>query len=77
MNDKKLGVAIHGAGAVSYAHVDSWKRNPHVEVVSISSRSKDSAQRLANYAGLECSVRDNFISFSQPKAASSRVMVTP
>jgi len=60
MNDKKLGVAIHGAGAVARAHVDSWKRNPYVEVVSISSRSQESARRLAEAAGLECAIHDNY-----------------
>jgi len=43
--DKKLGVAIHGAGGVADAHAASWLRNPHVQIVSVSSRRRESAQR--------------------------------
>jgi len=36
MENGKLGVAIHGAGWVAGAHAASWKKNPHVEIVSVS-----------------------------------------
>jgi len=58
--DKKLGVAIHGAGGVAFAHVASWLRNPHVQIVSVSSRRRESAQRLIDEFKLDCPVRDNF-----------------
>lgn len=58
--DKKLGVAIHGAGWVADAHVASWLRNPHVQIVSVSSRRRESAQRLVEKYGLDCPVRDSF-----------------
>jgi predicted dehydrogenase len=60
MNDGKLGVAIHGAGQVADAHVASWNRNPHAEVVSVSSRKRESAERLVGKCGLDCRVRDRF-----------------
>jgi len=60
MNDKKLGIAIHGAGQVADAHVASWKRNPHVEIVSVSSRRRQSAQRLVDECDLDCVVRDSY-----------------
>ncbi len=60
MEDRKLGVAIHGAGKVSYAHAASWIKNPHCEIVSISSRSRESAQRLADEIGIDCPVRDDY-----------------
>ncbi len=60
MEDGKLGVAIHGAGQVAYAHAASWIKNPHAEIVSVSSRSKESAQRLVGQFGIDCAVRDDY-----------------
>ena len=60
MTEKKLGVAIHGVGDVAYAHAASWIRNPQVEIVSVSSRRRQSAQRLVDKFGLECPVRDTY-----------------
>ncbi len=60
MIDGKLGVAIHGAGQVAYAHAASWRKNPHVRIVSVSSRKKDSAHRLFDTVGLDGEVGDDF-----------------
>ena len=60
MSDRKLGVAIHGAGGVAQAHVASWLKCPQAEIVSISSRSKQSAQALADKFKLDCAVGDDF-----------------
>ncbi len=60
MEDGKLGVAIHGVGQVARAHAASWINNPHTEIVSISSRRTESAQKLVDELGLECAVRDNY-----------------
>jgi predicted dehydrogenase len=60
MIDGKLGVAIHGAGQVAYAHAASWMKNSHVNIVSVSSRRKESAQKLADKLHLDCAVRDDF-----------------
>jgi predicted dehydrogenase len=60
MDDGKLGVAIHGAGQVAYAHAASWAKNPHCRVVSVSSRRKESAQRLVDKLGLDCAVGDDY-----------------
>lgn len=60
MTEQKLGVAIHGCGRVADAHAASWKKNPHVEIVSVSSRSIDSARRLAETQDLKCAVRTDF-----------------
>jgi predicted dehydrogenase len=60
MKDGKLGVAIHGAGKVAYAHAASWMKNPHCEIVSVTSRSRESAQRLADRTGLRCTVGDDY-----------------
>lgn len=60
MEDRKLGIAIHGAGEVARAHAESWLKNPHCEIVSISSRRKQSAQALADEMNLNCAVGDDF-----------------
>lgn len=48
MDDGKLCVAIHGAGQVASAHVASWLKNPHVRIVSVTSRTESSAQKLVD-----------------------------
>lgn len=60
MIDGKLGVAIHGAGQVAYAHAASWLKNPQVKIVSISSRRRESAERLARKFSLDCTIYDDF-----------------
>jgi UDP-N-acetyl-2-amino-2-deoxyglucuronate dehydrogenase len=60
MPNEKLGVAIHGAGQVAYAHAASWQKNPHVKIVSVSSRRRETAQRLIDALGLDCPAGDHF-----------------
>ena len=60
MENGKLGVAIHGAGKVAHAHAASWKKNPNVEIVSVSSRRRETAQRLIDDLGLDCPAGDDF-----------------
>ena len=60
MDSRKLGVAIHGAGQVAYAHAASWLKNPHAQIVSVTSRRRQSAQRLVDQLGLDCRVGDDF-----------------
>ena len=60
MDDGKLGVAIHGVGQVAYAHAASWLKNPQVRIVSVSSRRKESAQKLVDKLQLDCTVGDDF-----------------
>jgi len=60
MENGKLGVAIHGVGDVAYAHAASWMKNPHVEIVSVSSRRKESAQKLVDHFSLDCSVPESY-----------------
>jgi predicted dehydrogenase len=47
-----LGVAIHGAGWVAGEHIRSYQKNPHTQVVAISSRTRESAEARAREAGL-------------------------
>jgi hypothetical protein len=47
MSEKTLGIAIHKAGGVARAHTASRVKTPHARIVSVSSRSRESAERLA------------------------------
>ncbi len=60
MVNGKLGVAIHGVGQVAYAHAASWIRNPHTEIVSVSSRNPESAATLVEKLGLTCDVAHRY-----------------
>ncbi len=53
MKDGKYGVLVHGAGWVSGQHVAAFNRNPHTEVLAISSRKLASARARADEAGLK------------------------
>ena len=53
MKDGKYGVLVHGAGWVSGQHVAAFSRNPHTEIVAISSRKLASARARADEAGLK------------------------
>ncbi len=53
MSERKLGVLVHGAGWVSGEHIKAFNKNPHTEVVAISSRRLESCQQRAAEAGLE------------------------
>jgi predicted dehydrogenase len=60
MGNRKLGVAIHGAGSVADAHVASWLQNPWAEIVSISSRTASRARQLAEKYQLPCTIHENY-----------------
>lgn len=68
MKDRKLGVAIHGVGQVAYAHAASWIENPYATIISVSSRRKESAQRLVEKLGLTCTVHESFQNVLQDEA---------
>lgn len=60
MTDRRLGVAIHGAGSVARAHAASWKKCDRAEIVSVSSRRKETAQKFVEDCGLNCTVTDDY-----------------
>lgn len=60
MINGKLGVAIHGVGQVAYAHAASWMKNPHAQIVRVSSHNRASAEKLVAKFGLDATVGDNF-----------------
>jgi predicted dehydrogenase len=60
VDERKLGVAIHGAGWVGHAHAASWLKNPHARIVSVSDLDRERAQRFAAEFHLDCAVRDDY-----------------
>ena len=60
MVEKTIGVAMHGAGDVAHAHALSWMKNPKARIVSISSRTPQSAALLAERLGLVCDIRQSY-----------------
>jgi predicted dehydrogenase len=60
MQNRTLGVAIHGAGVVARAHGASWKKNGNVRIVSVTSRRGETAQRFADELTLDCRTGDDF-----------------
>lgn len=53
MNERKLGVLVHGAGWVSGEHLKAYKNNPQVNIVAISSRRLESCRERLSEVGLE------------------------
>ncbi len=60
MKKKELGVLIHGAGWVSTQHIAAFSKNPHTEIVGISSRNLESPKKRAREAGLEVELYDDY-----------------
>lgn len=60
MANATLGVAIHGAGQVAYAHAASWTKNPRCRIVSVTSRRQQSARKLVDTLGLDCTAGDDY-----------------
>ncbi len=52
MSNDKIGCAIFGAGWVAGEHINAYMADPRAEVVAIGSRSRESAERAADTAGL-------------------------
>jgi len=57
---KKFGVGVFGIGWVAKEHVRAYTYNPHVRVVSLASRKKESAQRCKDELGLDCEILPDF-----------------
>jgi len=60
MDNGKLGVAISGAGWVASAHAESWKRNPHCQIVSVGDIDRPKAEQFVQHLELNCDVHERF-----------------
>ena len=60
VNERKLGVAIVGPGAVARAHAASWLKNPEVEIVWVAGRRTETAAQFAAELGLGLPGGDDF-----------------
>jgi predicted dehydrogenase len=57
---KQYGVGVFGIGWVAGEHIKSYMRNPHMKVVALSSRRKESAEAAKATHGLDSDVLDTF-----------------
>lgn len=57
---RKIGVAINSCGAVAYEHARSYLRDPRCELVGVTSRTRESAERLVATLGLDCAIYPDY-----------------
>lgn len=50
---EKLGIAIQGAGLVSYGHIRAYQKHPRCEIVAIGSRTKTGAEAKCQEMGID------------------------
>jgi predicted dehydrogenase len=55
-----FGVGIRGAGQVAYQHAEAVEANPRLYLAAVSSRSRDSAEKLARTCAPEAKVYDEY-----------------
>jgi predicted dehydrogenase len=60
VTDRKLGIAIHGAGWVGHAHAASWLKNSQARIVSVSDADPQRAACFAADFRLDCAIRDDY-----------------
>jgi len=78
MKQREYGVLIHGAGWVAEQHLAAFMQNPSTRVLAISSRSKASARRLADQAGLRrVAIYDDFDQALRHKGVDVVSICTP
>ncbi|HEV8634076.1 MAG TPA: Gfo/Idh/MocA family oxidoreductase [Chloroflexota bacterium] len=52
MSTKKLGVGVIGLGWVAGEHIRAWQKNPNVEIVALSSASRENAEAVRDRHGI-------------------------
>lgn len=58
--DQRLGVGIYGAGQVAREYVGAIQANPHLRLAAVASRRRESAERLAAFAGGDSTVHGDY-----------------
>lgn len=75
--ERRIRVAIHGAGWVSTQHLAAYLAHPGVEVVAIGSRTTEGARRLAQTRGLDVSVHDDLATMLEREKVDAVSLCTP
>jgi predicted dehydrogenase len=57
---KTYGVGVFGIGWVAGEHIKAYGQNPHLKVMALASRRRQSAQAARDKMGLDCDVMDAF-----------------
>lgn len=56
----KIGVAINACGAVAYEHARAYLKDQRCEIVGVTSRSRESAEKLLATLGLQCDIYPDY-----------------
>ncbi len=57
---KTYGVGVFGIGWVAGEHIKAYVQNPHMEVLALASRRKESAQACKDKLGMDCDILDDY-----------------
>lgn len=57
---EQLGAAINACGWVAREHAKAYLRNPHTRIVGVTSRTRESAEKLVAELGLDCRIYDDY-----------------
>lgn len=57
---KTYGVGVFGIGWVAGEHIKAYIHNPHMKVVALASRNRESAQAKKDELGLDCDILDDY-----------------
>ena len=57
---KPLGAAINACGWVASEHAKAYLNNPHTTLVGVTSRHRESAERLVSRLGLDCRIYPDY-----------------
>ncbi len=57
---EKFGAAINACGWVAYEHAKAYIANPHTELVGVTSRTRESAEKLVAEFGLDCKIYSDY-----------------
>ena len=77
---ERLGVAIQGAGNVATEHLRAYLGHPHCEVVAISSRTREGAERKARQLALDPTrvrLYDNYAALLEDPRVDALSLCTP
>ena len=74
---ERIGVGIHGAGQAGREHAKAYMANPYAEIIGISSRRKESAERLIDELGLDCTAYDDYEQLLRDERIQAVSVCTP
>jgi UDP-N-acetyl-2-amino-2-deoxyglucuronate dehydrogenase len=74
---KKIGVAINACGSVAYEHARAYLRDPRCEIIGVTSRTGESAERLVATLGLDCTLFPDYEALLSDRRVQAVSVTTP